>query len=150
MKNGHHAGFFLLISILLITTAAGAASKVNTNTNGFAIHGYDTVAYFTIGKYIEGKKNLAYEWMGAKWLFTNKEHKELFIENPDKYAPRYGGYCAYGVAVDALFDVDPKAWTIVDGELYLNKNLDVRKTWKQDISGNISKTDRNWPDLLNR
>jgi hypothetical protein len=68
--------------------------------------------------------------------------------DPEKYAPRYGGYCAYGVAVNDLFDIRPEAWSIVDGKLYLNKNLDVRETWRKDIPGNIKKADMNWPGLM--
>jgi YHS domain-containing protein len=127
-----------------------AASPINTDSNGVAIKGYDPVAYFTMDKPVRGNNNFEYEWKGAKWRFSTENHMKLFIKDPDKYAPRYGGYCAYGVAVDALFDIQPEAWSIVDSKLYLNKNLDVRETWKKDIPGNIKKADMNWPGVLEK
>jgi len=71
----------------------------------------------------------------------------MFRKDPDKYAPLYGGYCAYGVAVGALYDIKPEAWSVVDGNLYLNKNLRVREIWRQDIPGYIEKANVNWPGL---
>jgi YHS domain-containing protein len=127
-----------------------AASPVNIDSNGVAIKGYDPVAYLTMDKPVKGNNNFEYEWKGAKWRFSTDNNKKLFIEDPGKYAPRYGGYCAYGVAVDALFNIQPEAWSIVDGKLYLNKNLGVRETWRKDIPGNIRKADMNWPGVLKK
>jgi YHS domain-containing protein len=141
---------FITVMSLLCTLPVQAASPFNTDSNGVAVKGYDPVAYFSMDKHVKGSSNFEYEWKGAKWRFSTDNHKKLFIKNPDTYAPRYGGYCAYGVAVDALFDIQPEAWTIVDGKLYLNKNLDVRETWKKDIPGNIKKADMNWPGVLKK
>jgi hypothetical protein len=63
------------------------------------------------------------EWKGVKWRFSTEKHRKLFIEDPDKYSPRYGSCCAYRVAVNALFDIKPEDWSIVDGKLYLNRSL---------------------------
>jgi YHS domain-containing protein len=127
-----------------------AKGPINTDGKGVAIKGYDPVAYFTMDKHVKGNNKYEHEWKGAKWWFSTDKHKKLFIEDPEKYAPKYGGYCAYGVAVNALFDIKPEAWSIVDGKLYLNKNLDVRETWRKDIPGNIKKANMNWPGVLKK
>jgi YHS domain-containing protein len=150
MLKTNNAGVALFILVFLFSAAVFAASPVNIDSKGVAIKGYDPVAYFTMDKPVKGNNNFEYEWKGVKWRFSNENHKKLFIDDPEKYAPRYGGYCAYGVAVDALFDIKPEAWSIVDGRLYLNKNLDVRDTWRKDIPGNIKKADMNWPGLLQK
>jgi YHS domain-containing protein len=150
MVKANNTGLALLIFMLLFSSVSFAASPINIDSNGLAIKGYDPVAYFIMDKPFKGKKDLAYEWKGAKWRFSSENHMKLFIEDPEKYAPRYGGYCAYGVAVNALFDIKPEAWSIVDGKLYLNKNLDVRETWRKDIHGNIKKADMNWPRIKDR
>lgn len=150
MIKANNTGVALLILMLLLTSAAFAASPINTDANGLAIKGYDPVAYFTMDKPVKGNDDFEYKWKGVQWRFSTENHKKLFIENPEKYAPRYGGYCAYGVAVNALFDIKPEAWSIVDGKLYLNKNLDVRDTWRKDIPGNIKKADMNWLGALKK
>lgn len=150
MLKTNNIGVTLLIFMLLFTSVAFAASSINIDSKGVAIKGYDPVAYFTMDKPVKGNNNFEYEWQGAKWRFSTENHMKLFIEDPDKYAPRYGGYCAYGVAVNALFDIKPEAWSIVDNKLYLNKNLDVRETWRKDIPGNIKKANMNWPEVLKK
>lgn len=148
MFTKYYTGTALLIFMLLVSGIVMAASSVNVDSDGVAIKGYDPVAYFTMDKPVKGKKNIQYEWNGAKWMFSSENHKDMFMKDPAKYAPRYGGYCAYGVAVDALFDIRPEAWSVVDDSLYLNKSLDVRTLWKKDIPGNIKKADMNWPGVL--
>ena len=143
-------GLIAPIFVLFLVCSVFAASHVNVDADGVAIKGYDPVAYFTMEKPVQGMGDYEYEWQGAKWRFANGEHKKLFMENPEKYAPQYGGYCAYGVAVGSLFDIKPEAWNVVDSRLYLNKNLDVRETWKKDIPGNIKKADMNWPGLMKK
>jgi YHS domain-containing protein len=150
MFKAYHAGITLLIFVLLLTSTVLAASPFNTDSKGVAIKGYDPVAYFTMEKPVKGNNKFEYEWKGAKWKFATDNHMNLFIEDPEKYAPRYGGYCAFGVAVGSLFDIQPEAWSIVDEKLYLNKNLDVRETWRKDITGNIRKANMNWPGVLKK
>jgi YHS domain-containing protein len=150
MFKTKNIGINLLICMFLFAVTVFAASPINIGSNGVAIKGYDPVAYFTMDKPVKGNNDFEYEWKGVKWRFSTENHMKLFIKDPDKYAPRYGGYCAYGVAVDALFDIKPEAWSIVDRKLYLNKNLDVRETWRKDIPGNIKKADMNWPGILNK
>ncbi len=113
-----------------------------------AIHGYDPVAYFTVGEAKPGSDEFTTEWAGATWRFAMAEHKAAFEADPEKYAPQYGGYCAWGVAAkNDLFDVDPNAWRVVDGKLYLNYNAEVQSSWVEDIPGFITKGDQNWPTL---
>jgi len=141
--------FAMIISAGLVTaqTAAAAETFYNVDKMGVAIKGYDPVAYFTMSKPVMGKMGFDGMYKGATWKFSSVQNRDMFLNNPEKYAPLYGGYCAYGVAVGALYDIDPRAWTVHEGRLYLNKNLSVRKLWTKDIPGYIAKADVNWPGL---
>jgi len=119
-------------------------TKIDKNKMGVAINGYDPVAFFSDSKSEMGKKEFLYKWNGAEWYFTSKNHMEMFKENPDKYAPQYGGFCAFGFSKNKLMSSDPNAWQIVDGKLYLCTNNKVHKMWKEDIKENIKKSDKNW------
>ncbi len=88
--------------------------------------------------------------MGAKWHFASAENRDLFIRNPEEYAPKYGGYCAFAVSVGTTADIDPEEWNIVAGKLYLNLSKKIRDKWSKDIPGNIKKADENWPNMLKR
>jgi pentapeptide MXKDX repeat protein len=118
--------------------------RVDKDMNSVAIKGYDPVAYFTDGKAEMGKSDYSYKWNDAEWHFVNADHLKMFKENPDKYSPQYGGFCAYGVAHEACGTTDPTAWKIVDGKLYLVTNKDIKMKWEKDIMGNIKKSDENW------
>lgn len=125
-----------------------AVEPVNTTFFGnLAIKGYDPVAYFTKGKPVKGSKEHTWEYRDASWRFSSEKHRDLFAENPETYAPQYGGYCAWAVSQGDTADIDPEAWSIVDGKLYLNYNQKIQQRWEQDIPGFIEKADRNWPDL---
>lgn len=115
--------------------------------DGVAIRGYDPVAYFDQGAPVAGSAEHSLDWQGVTWHFASAENKRAFQANPEAYAPAYGGYCAYAVAKDKLASIDPTAWKIVDGELYLNYSQSVQDTWEQDIPGYIEKAEANWPDL---
>lgn len=121
--------------------------KIYKTKEGIAIKGYDPVAYFTESKAVMGDKMFSYKWSGADWHFTNEKHLSMFKENPEKYAPCYGGFCAYGVSDDHLSSTDPTAWTIVDGKLYLNYNTGVKKLFNKKLNENIMKAEKNWPGL---
>jgi hypothetical protein len=112
--------------------------------NGLALKGYDPVAYFVEGKPVEGRGELEAEWQGAKWRFASAQNRELFLHTPDKYAPQYGGYCAWAVSHGYTAKGDPEAWKIVEGRLYLNYNQEVKAKWEQDAPTLISKGDENW------
>lgn len=139
----------LALPLALAPAAAFAASPVNkTFLGGVAIDGYDPVAYFTDGKPVKGSKDHEFDWQGATWRFASAEHRDLFAADPEKYAPQYGGYCAYAVANDSLAGIDPEAWTIHEGKLYLNYSAKIRQQWSEDIPGYIAKADANWPAVV--
>lgn len=134
---------------LSLAVPVSALSPVNRTTfGGVAIDGWDPVAYFTDGKPVEGSKEFVHEWNGATWRFASAAHRDLFAQAPEKYAPQYGGYCAWAVSQGYTADIDPEAWRIEGGRLFLNYSLDVQKKWAADIPGNVAKGDANWPKLL--
>ena len=114
---------------------------------GVAIKGYDPVSYHTMKQAVKGDRQFTSEWKGVNWLFSSQENRDLFSNNPDKYAPEYGGYCAYAAAKGSLAPIDPNAWTIYDDKLYLNYSSSIRKKWRKDIEGYVKKADNNWPKL---
>ena len=101
-----------------------------------AIRGYDPVAYFEQGKPVKGEPGFSVEWNGADWQFSSAENRELFLDDPERYAPQFGGYCAYGMSLTQPMKVssDPNAFTIVNGRLYLNHNLDFQQTWRPEFA----------------
>ncbi|MDX2034787.1 MAG: YHS domain-containing (seleno)protein [Blastocatellia bacterium] len=124
-----------------------AVDPVNKNIFGTAVKGYDMVAYFKEGRPVKGKDEFVREWMGAKWYFSSAANRDEFAANPEKYAPQFGGYCAWAVGHGYTAGIDPAAWKIVDGKLYLNYSKDVQKMWEQDVPGWIKKGQENWPKL---
>jgi YHS domain-containing protein len=140
----------LLLGLGALGLALPAASGGVVNASSFtgtAIEGYDPVAYFTEGRPVEGASAFAHDWMSATWYFASAENRDRFVAEPERYAPQYGGYCAWAVAHGYTAKIDPAAWKIVDGKLYLNYSKDVQADWAEDIPGNISKGDANWPKI---
>ncbi len=138
----------LAAGVLLVGVAAAwAADSINTDKTGLALNGYDPVAYFTLGEPTKGDFQITAEHDGAVYRFANEEHRELFRKNPDRYLPKYGGYCAYGVAVGKKFSADPTVWKIVDGRLYLNLDESIAAKFNEDVAGHIRKADANWREL---
>jgi hypothetical protein len=134
---------------MAVPSLAEAKSEIYKNWRGIAIKGYDPVAYHKEDKPVKGSNEYELTWKDAKWRFASAEHRDLFEAEPEKYAPRYGGYCAYAVSQGYTASVDPEnAWTIFEGKLYLNYNVDVKKQWQEDIPENIKKADANWPGVL--
>lgn len=143
------AGLLAAGANLLQPSAAQAADPVYTGTfSSLAVDGHDPVAYFTMGKPVEGSADYEYEWNGATWRFASQENLESFKADPEKYAPQYGGYCAWAVSQGYTASADPDAWKIVDGKLYLNYSKGVQQRWSEDIPGNIAKADDNWPKVI--
>ncbi|UTW55358.1 YHS domain-containing (seleno)protein [Kordiimonas sp. SCSIO 12610] len=139
---------FLKKIIILGATIFGFASMASADVNTVAVGGYDAVSYHS-GSPVRGSGNHTASYKGATYLFASEDNLKAFNKNPAKYAPAYGGYCAYGAAVGKKFVGDPTVWKIVDGTLYLNLNADVSKVWHKDISGNIKKADANWKTIAN-
>jgi YHS domain-containing protein len=132
---------------LALAAPAQADGHVNTTFLGNAIEGYDAVAYHIDGKPVEGSSDFEHDWEGATWRFASAANRDLFAADPAKYAPAYGGYCAYGVTKGYKPDIDPQAWSIVEGQLYLNLSPAIQTRWEQDIPGYIAKADEIWPTI---
>lgn len=100
-----------------------------------------------MGKPTPGTPQFQADYQGKRWQFKNQAHRDLFVAQPEKYAPQYDGYCAYAAANNALASGDPQRWRIVDDKLYLNNNWVAKKLWLRDVPGHITAADRNWPSL---
>jgi len=116
-------------------------------TNGIALKGYDPVAYFTTGKPTPGTTEFSSSWNGATYRFASATDLNLFTADPGKYAPQYGGYCAYAISINRIADIDPSEWAIVDHKLYLNNNTLSQALWSLNKHSRISSGDRNWAAL---
>jgi YHS domain-containing protein len=144
----------VLAAAFILTCAAplaaqAASPEIYTGlVKGVAVGGYDPVAYFTAQKPVQGKATITYEWKGAIWRFASEANRDAFKAMPEKYAPQYGGYCAYAVALGSRAKGDPLSWKIVDGKLYLNLSPSVQKLWQKDIPGYVKAADKNWPGVL--
>jgi YHS domain-containing protein len=141
MKN-----FFVTLLVGFSMAASAQRSEVFIRRDA-AINGYDPVAYFTQGKPVKGSESFEVVWKDAKWFFSSQSNAQLFKNNPEKYAPQYGGYCAYGCARGYKVKSEPDAWSIVNGKLYLNYSLSIRDTWNKDQKTYIEKADKNWPTV---
>ncbi|MEG3754129.1 YHS domain-containing (seleno)protein [Psychromonas arctica] len=138
----------LVSTALLASSLSFAANiEVNANQNDLAIKGYDSVSYFTKGKPTKGSAKYTAAYNGAIYHFASAKNRDLFKSEPAKYAPQYGGFCAYGVAVNQKFDIEPTAWYIEDNKLYLNLDKNVQKEWLKDVSGNIETAQVNWTGI---
>ena len=137
----------LVVSFLFAGAAVAQKAPVYSDSAG-AIRGYDPVAYFTQARPVKGSPQFTHRWNGATWRFASADNRDRFAAAPHKYAPQYGGYCAYGVASGYAVKIEPEAWSVVDGKLYLNYDRNVQADWKKDVPGYIRKADANWPSVL--
>lgn len=133
---------------LLGTRAVRAAEPPVYAEGGIAIDGSDPVAYFTQGEPVAGDPAIFSDWNGARLLFSTPEHKAMFDADPERYAPAYGGYCAYAMSEGYVASTVPEAWTIRDGRLFLNYSKRVRRLWLEDAADRIRRADENWPGAL--
>ena len=139
-----------LVFVLALAAAAAAGTAFSSTVferNGLAIRGYDPVAYFRESKPVRGSDGFRTDWNGATWNFASTANRDAFLADPEKYAPQYGGYCAWAVSQGYTAPVSPEAWRIVGGRLYLNYSKSVQRTWEEDIPGNIAAADGNWPGI---
>lgn len=146
---------FLLVAGLAITggfivkpAATIAKEPVYQSLLSVAIDGTDPVAYFTEGRPVEGEAKFTHEWNGATWRFASASNRDRFVADPERYAPQFGGYCAWAVSQGYTASTDPDAWKIVDGKLYLNYNKSIQARWERDIPGHIAAAEGNWPSVL--
>jgi YHS domain-containing protein len=135
--------------VVIATPAYAAKPAVSVGfASNAAVRGYDTVAYFTAGAPTKGDARYTTMWNGAQWSFSSAANRDLFKANPERYAPQYGGYCAWAVSQGYTAGIDPTAWKIVDGKLYLNYNREIQQRWEKNIPGNIAAANKNWPSVL--
>ena len=134
---------------LAVATPAFAAEETDLNLSwtGLALRGVDPVSYFKNGGPKEGSRDISVDYKGGTYRFLSAENKELFEKNPEAYLPAYGGFCAYGTAVNAKVDGDPNIWHIVDNRLYLNINHSIDKEWQTNVPGYIADANKNWKHL---
>lgn len=155
-SNPVSRGILALIFIVAAGAAQAAKPEVYMDGGGLfgtawthAVGGYDTVAYFTEGKPVQGKDEFTTEYKGVNWRFASQENLDKFKANPDQYRPQYGGYCAYAVANGGTAKGEPEVWHIHEGKLYLNVSKSVQRRWLKDVPGYITKANTNWPGVLN-
>jgi YHS domain-containing protein len=120
------------------------------NQSGLALQGYDPVAYFKEGKTSIGDAAITFQWQGATYRFSSLEDRQAFMANPERYAPQFGGYCAFAVSRGTIANGDPHQWAIENDRLFLNNNALAMTLWNQDRPGNIRAGDENWPLLPKR
>ena len=137
-----------LLVLISVTQVVLAEEFVNTGYFGdVAIKGYDPVAYFTENRAVEGSDEFAYRWLGATWRFTSAENRDLFASEPLKYAPQYGGHCADGVSFGTITtNIDPKAWRIIEGKLYLSYDPGAADGFEKTPS-KVVNSQKYWPEV---
>jgi YHS domain-containing protein len=141
----------LFAAALLPKAALAKESPVYTKLfSSVGLSGYDAVAYFTDSKAVKGDAKFTHTYLGAKWQFASAENRDKFAAEPERFAPQYGGYCAWAVAQGKTASADPTQWKIVQNKLYLNYSADVQKKWELDIAGNVQKADGHWPSVLGK
>lgn len=140
--------FFRLIAIAAVSLMSTAALAGDFfETDGVALRGYDPVAYFVAAEPQQGQSQYSYEYKGSKFYFANEANRRAFMKTPEKYAPQFGGYCAYGTSQGYKVSTQPDAFAIVKDKLYLNYNKKVQGIWQQDVPGNIERAEKNWPEV---
>ena len=151
-----------MLKLLLIVSLAGAGLPgaswtpaqaapnqfaINVDAGGNAVHGYDAVAYFTESKAMRGNAAYSHTWKGARWLFASARHRDLFAADPERYAPRIGGFCAVGAVNGRMAEVDPEQWLVIKGRLYLYLNAAVRKIALDDMEASAADAEAQWVKL---
>lgn len=132
---------------ILVASTAVAGERINKDADDLAILGYDTVAYFTNGRPVKGSPDFEYVWQDARWRFASAEHRTLFVGDPDRYAPQFGGFCTGGMGFGRLAPIDPEAWVIVDGRLYLHYDKEGRDDTVADPKAHIATAAERWETL---
>jgi len=139
-----------IVVLFLISVASAWAGNplINKGADNVAIKGYDPVAYFVDARATPGKPEYRHNWRGATWYFGSEENRQRFVREPERYAPQYGGYCAYAASFGQLANIDPQSWSIVNGKLYLNFSSRVQQIWKPRSNEFIGDADQLWPGVV--
>lgn len=141
-------GLFLVLSLGLISFV-NADKRIYTGfLSNKAVGGYDSVAYFSDSKAVKGISNFSTEYQGATWYFSNQKNLNKFLSAPEKFAPQYGGYCAWAVSQGNTAKGDPLIWTVHKEKLYLNYNKSINQKWLKDKEFLIIQANKNWPGVI--
>lgn len=150
----------LLIGLIMTVPALGlgpvlafdpsSPAPVNAEKSGVGLKGYDPVSYFVSSAPVEGDPTITAVHDSTLYAFANETNRDAFVVDPERYLPAYGGFCALAMSFGKKVDIDPNAWKIVDGKLYVQANSRAAELWQKDISGNISKADGTWPAVMNK
>lgn len=137
---------YIVVIALIIFHAPGSLADelMNAKAGGLAVKGYDVVAYFTQERAVQGSEDFEHEWRGVRWRFSSPEHLTAFRETPESYAPRYGGYCSGGMAMGNRAPIDPEAFAVIDGKLYLNFSKSTLHNFQENPVEKIEQADANW------
>ena len=144
------AWFMALLLALALPPAGRAGESAVAAPGGFAIGGYDAVAYFTEGAAVPGRPDHALRWRGAVWLFSGPETLMAFEMNPRAYAPRFGGSCAFALSEGRLAAGDPRVFAIEGGRLYLAHTAALMARWQAGPAARIAAAEAHWPAILGR
>lgn len=148
--------------IVLLVPSLGATSalaqraeifqskRADYPANDLAIGGYDAVAYHTQKAAVAGNGQFRIRWKDAEWQFSTQANRDLFAKEPEKYAPQYGGHCAFAVAGGSTAAGDPNVWDVINGRLYINLSTGTQSIWRRDTAGMIQRGDQNWPRVIGR
>ncbi len=150
MKSNIVKSIALSVAMVFAGVAMAADKDMNADANDVAISGYDTVAYFNKNMPVQGNDKFTAVYKNTIYKFSSAQNRDAFRANPEKFAPQFGGYCAMGVAMEKKLDVDPMAWRVVDGKLYLNLNIEVQTKWASDIPGHLKTAQQNWPEIKDK
>lgn len=140
-------------TVFTLSSVAAFAGDQYVDETGFAVSGYDVVAYFGLEQApigtpqpegVKGNADITAEFNGATFAFSTEGNRDAFLRDPAKFAPQYDGHCAYGVSRGGKVPANPNLWRIVDGKLYLNITKNVVGFWEEDVPGNITLADGNW------
>lgn len=139
----------LLLIVLSTSQFAVAGSAVYLNDAGVALSTYDAVSYFTASEPLKGSEKFTAKYDNATYWFADEKNRDAFVSNPAKYAPQYGGYCAYAASQGGKASADPTQWTVLDGKLYVNFDARIQKQWTANIQSFIKQADTKWPHIKN-
>jgi YHS domain-containing protein len=142
-KSASLSAVFIVTVLLLASKTFAGEYKFST----VGVGGYDVVAYHTQHKALRGTGFHTARYEGVTYLFTSKANRSKFLDNPGRYLPEFGGYCAFGASVGKKIYADPTVWKIVDGKLYLNVDSKIQKKFESDLRGNLAKANANWPKI---
>ncbi len=139
---------FITLVLSALALPVLLADPQNLDSSHVALSGYDAVGYFVDHQAEKGQAIYHVDYNGGTYLFASKEHADLFAKDPAKYAPQFGGYCAYGVSRGKKAPISPDAYQIIDGKLYLQYDTDIRDDFNKDQAGNLAKALANWPKIV--